>query len=63
VRCSISRVPFQLSLGVLGEQTPMILNRAPVEEGAHLQSFRKAPVDEPPTKFPSRTPQKMMSVL
>jgi len=34
----------------------MILNRAPVEKGAHLQSLRKAPVDEPPTDFPSGSP-------
>jgi len=35
---------------------PMILNRAPVEKGACLQSLHKAPVDEPPTKFPSGAP-------
>jgi hypothetical protein len=34
----------------------MILNRAPVEKGARLQSFHKAPVDERPTKFTSGTP-------
>jgi len=34
----------------------MILNRAPVEKGASLQSLRKALVDEPPTKFPSGAP-------
>jgi hypothetical protein len=34
----------------------MILNRAPVEEGARLQIFRKSQVDEPPTKFPSWAP-------
>jgi hypothetical protein len=34
----------------------MILNRALVEKGAHLQSLHKAPVDEPPTKFPSGAP-------
>jgi len=34
----------------------MILNRAPVEKGARLQSLQKAPVDEPPTKFPNRAP-------
>ena len=28
---------------------PMILNRIPVEKGAHLQSLRKAQVGEPPT--------------
>jgi hypothetical protein len=35
---------------------PMILNRAPVEKGAHLQSLYKAPVDKPPIKIPSGTP-------
>ena len=35
---------------------PMILNRAPVEEGAHLKSLHKALVDEPPTKFPNGAP-------
>jgi hypothetical protein len=33
---------------------PVILNRAPVEKGACLQSLHKAPVDEPPTKFPKQ---------
>jgi len=31
----------------------MILNRAAVEKGAHLQSLCKTLVDEPPTEFPS----------
>ena len=34
----------------------MILNRAPVEKGARLKTLHKAPVDEPPTKFPNRAP-------
>jgi hypothetical protein len=34
----------------------MILNRAPLEKVAHLQSLRKAPVEEPPTKFTSGAP-------
>jgi len=34
----------------------IILNRAPLEKGASLQSLCKAPVDEPPTKFPSGAP-------
>jgi hypothetical protein len=34
----------------------MILNRVPVEKGAHLQSLHKAPVDESPTKFPIGAP-------
>jgi len=32
----------------------MILNRATVEKGAHLQSLLKSPVNKPPAKFPSR---------
>jgi len=34
----------------------MILNRAPVEKGAHFQRFHKAPVHEPLAKFPSGAP-------
>jgi hypothetical protein len=34
----------------------MLLDRAPVEKGACLQSLHKAPVDEPPTKFPNGVP-------
>jgi len=34
----------------------MILDRAPVEIGACLQSLCKALVDKPPTKFPNRVP-------
>ena len=34
----------------------MILNRAPAEKGARLQSLCKAPVDEPPAKFPGGAP-------
>jgi len=34
----------------------MILNRAPVQKGAHLQSLLKYPVNEHPAKFPSRAP-------
>jgi len=48
---------------VRGERTPMILNRALVEKGAHLQSLLKSPVDEPPAKLTSLAPpQRMMSV-
>ena len=35
---------------------PMILNRVPVEKGAHLQNVLKSLVDEPPAKFPSMAP-------
>ena len=35
---------------------PVILNRAPVEKGAHFQSLCKALVEEPPAKFPSGAP-------
>jgi len=35
---------------------PLILNRAPVEKGAHLQSLLNSPVDELPAKFPGRAP-------
>ena len=35
---------------------PMILNRAPVEKGAHLPSLLKTMVNEHSAKFPSVTP-------
>ena len=35
---------------------PMILDRTPVEKGAHLQSLLKSLEDDPPAKFTSRSP-------
>jgi hypothetical protein len=35
---------------------PMILNRSPLEMGAHLQSLLKSLVNEHLAKFPSRMP-------
>jgi len=52
---------FQSPLSTISQEFPvnghpMILNRAPVEKDARLQSLHKAPVDELPTKFPSGAP-------
>jgi hypothetical protein len=62
-RAPIERdAPFsESSFNYLSEFTvngpPMILNRAHVEKGAHLQSLLKSPADEPSAKFPSGTPK------
>ena len=42
---------------------PVILNRAPVEKGARLQSFLKYPADEPPANSPTGPPRRVMPVL
>jgi len=56
-RCCISRVPSSaISQEFLVNGPPMIVNRALVEKGAHLQSLLKSPVDEPPAKFTSEAP-------
>jgi len=36
--------------------TPLILNRAPVEKGAHFQGLLKSPVDDHPAKSSSGAP-------
>jgi len=52
---NFQRPPY-LSAFLVNSPPPMILNRAPVEKGAHLQCLLKSPVDEPPAKFPSGAP-------
>jgi hypothetical protein len=64
---SLHRVPIEKdaiftepSFNYLSEypvnEPPMILNRAPVEKVAHLQSLLKSLVNEQPAKFPSGAP-------
>ena len=55
-RCPISRAPFNYLSEFPVNGSPVILQRAAVEKGAHLQRLHKAPVDEPPTKFPNGAP-------
>jgi hypothetical protein len=43
--------------------TPMSLNRALVEKGAHLQSLLKSPADESPANSPAGPPQNVISIL
>jgi len=60
---SFPEPPFQLSLSEFPVNRLLILlNRAPVEKGAHLQSFHETSVDEPPIEFPNGAPWIMMSV-
>ena len=40
----------------------LILNRAPVEKGAHLQGLHKALVDKPPLNSPAGPPWRMTSI-
>jgi len=61
-RCPVSRIPFQISLIVPGERTPMFPNRAPVEKGAFLQSLLKSVVDELTANSPTGPPWRVMSV-
>jgi hypothetical protein len=65
--CSFNRAPIdrdalflEPSFNYLSEfpvnETPVILNRAPVEKGVHFQRFHKAPVHELLAKFSSKAP-------
>jgi len=44
------------------ERSPMILNSAPVEKDARLQSLVKSLVDKPPTDSPAGPPRRLISV-
>ena len=51
-----SEPPFNCLLELPVNGPPVILTKASVEKGAHLQSLLKAPVEEPPTIFPRGAP-------